>query len=76
MMYKATNGHYDSICIFKSKVVLGPRNKRRVEAGLGMTLKEFREGFVRYTGIYFTLRQAKLIHKRIGKIIKELEIKK
>lgn len=71
MKYKATNGFFTSMIIFKADVIVGPRRKRRFAKGLGFTLTSNSE--YSSAGIYFNLRKAKLIQKRLGRVIEEIE---
>lgn len=63
------------MCIFRDKIVVGPKGKKRFAQGLGFTLEDLTSHYPSksYAGIYFDLRQAKLIQKRITKLVKEME---
>jgi len=73
MHYKATTGSFHSMSIFRAKIVVGPKGKRRYAQGLGFTLGRLSEGSDCYGGIYFGLNKAKLVQKRLNKVIKEME---
>lgn len=70
--YMAQTGSLDAMCIFKSKIVI---NNKYANA-LGFTVTKFKPDPYAASSteqIYFTLSKAKLMQKRINKIVSELE---